>query len=91
MAHILKAPQKALRLALLLDGGGRYVDMHRVAPDIHEILGFPHASFHVRDNERMGLVPDRLPNMGARRLFRRRGTKVMRDGEEVLIFKAVES
>lgn len=74
-------------LAVLLDEGGRFVALHRVQPDINEILGFPHASFHARDNERWGIVPDRMPRIGARRRFVKRGVHRMRDGEEVFLFK----
>lgn len=75
------------RLAVLLDEGGRFVALHRVSPDINEIVGFPHASFHARDNERWGLVPDRMPRIGAQRRFMKRGVHMMRDGEEVFLFK----
>lgn len=74
-------------LAVLLDGGGRFVAVHRVQPDINEIVGFPHASFHERDNARLGLVPDRMPRVGSRRRFTKRGVHTMRDGEQIALFK----
>lgn len=78
-------------LAVLLDEGGRFVALHRVTPDIHDIVGFPHASFHERDNAKWGLVSDRLPRLGKQRRFVRRGVHRMRDGEEVLLFKEAAS
>lgn len=83
MTHIV-----GRRLAVLLDGGGRFVTLLRVVPDTKRIVGLPHTTYDERANERMGLVPDRTPVVGASRSFRLRGThEIPGDGDGVLIFK----
>jgi hypothetical protein len=81
-------PIIGLRLALMLDAGGRFVAMLRVHPDTNKVVGLPHTSFDEHANDRMGLVPDRLPVVGASRSFRLRGEySIPGDGEAVLMFK----
>lgn len=76
------------RLAIMLDGGGRFVAILRVTPDTHKVVGLPHTSFDESMNDRMGLVADRLPVVNTTRSFLRRGTYQMPgDGDEVLMFK----
>jgi hypothetical protein len=73
---------------VLVDGGGRFVGLHRVAPDIGAIEGYPHAPFHAADNDRLGIIGDRLPVVGAiRRRFRKRGAIETPWGEAVFVFK----
>lgn len=76
------------RLAIMLDGGGRFVAILRVTPDTRRVVGLPHTSFDETMNDRMGLVADRLPVVNTTRSFTRRGEYEMPgEGEVVLMFK----
>lgn len=76
------------RLALLLDGGGRFVALMRVTPETNRLVGFPHTRFDDHANDRLGLVADRLPALNTTRSFRLRGEYAMpTGGETALVFK----
>lgn len=78
----------AHRLALLLDGGGRFVALLRVTPETNRIVGLPHTRFDEHANDRLGLVADRLPVLNTTRSFRLRGEyAIPSGGESALVFK----
>lgn len=77
-----------LRLALVLDGGGRFVAILRVQPDTNRIVGLPHTHIDEQANNRLGIVADRIPVVGTSRSFRLRGSyEIPGYGEVVLVFK----
>lgn len=77
-----------LKLALVLDGGGRFVSMLRVAPNATRLEGLPYMPSDKADNERLGLIADRVASVGSVRSFRLRGNlPVYGSGETVLVFK----
>lgn len=75
-------------LALVLDGGGRFVSLMRVPPDTKRLGCIPHTPLDTATNERLGLVADRLPDVGQQRSFRLRGRcSVYGSAETALVFK----
>lgn len=78
----------ANKLALLVDGGGRFVALLRVAAKTNRIVGLPHTSFDEHANDRLGIVADRTPALNTSRSFRLRGEYPMpTGGETALVFK----
>ena len=76
------------RLAVLLDGGGRFVALLYVTPDTKRIVGLPQTRMDVAQNDRLGLIADRLVPLHSERSFRLRGVYTgLGEQSPPLIFK----
>lgn len=75
------------KLAVVLDVAGRFVTAIRLPVTTHKVVGLPYSSIDEMQNERLGLIADRLPKKGRDRVFNRRGEHVMAGGEAILVFK----